>query len=678
MRRLSALLVCLSCLAIASVAAEPAADRAIRLKSPKSEDVYSEARVALVIGNGAYQSDPLRNPVNDAEDMVKALTARKFEVVSLANADKRAMEEAIEKFGENLKKGGTGVFYYSGHGVQVDGINYLIPIAVDIQSEKDIKYKAVNAGLVLSVMEEANNRVNVVILDACRDNPYARSFKTLGKGLVKMDAPKGTFIAYATAPGKTAADGDGRNGLYTRWLLAEIAKPGQKVEDLFKSVRENVVRDTGDKQVPWDATSLIGNFFFTPADFDDGRMALTEAELRRLRQLEEEQRKADVGKARIEAEAKARQDALDKEVAKLKAQLKVRSTSGTLDALAALAEQREKLDADLREAQRKADEERAKRETAIAQLKAQERANRRAKFEERYAKYTKAAGSKFLSDEEKATLWKAICEEWQVAKPATTPGELAWDEDNGCAVACVDGFTPRGTPGRAMTVDLGGGAKMEMVWIPAGEFNMGSDDGESYEKPIHRVKLTKGFWMGKYEVTQEQWKRVMGNNPSYFQGGRNPVERVSWSDCQEFIRKLNVSVQGSGFRLPTEAEWEYGCRAGTTTRFHSGNADGNLDGIAWYGGNSGSTTHPVVQKQANPWGLHDMSGNVWEWCQDWYANYPSGAVTDPTGTSSGSDRVLRGGSWGNNPVDCRSAFRNGNGPSRASFSYGFRVVVVGR
>jgi len=422
----------------------PATDRAIRLKSPRADDVYSEQRVALVIGNGAYQADPLRNPVNDAEDVAAVLAARKFDVIKITNAGKRAMEEAFETFGERLKKGGTGVFYYSGHGVQVDGVNYLIPVAAEIQTEKDIKYKAVNAGQVLSVMEEAGNRVNIVILDACRDNPYARSFKTMSKGLVKMDAPKGSYIAYATAPGRTAADGDGRNGLYTKWLLGEISKPGQPLEALFKSVRAGVMRETGEKQVPWDATSLIGDFFFTPIDFDDGRMALSEAELKRLRQLEEEQRRADEEKTRVEAAAKAKQSELDREIARLKGQLKVESTSQTLDALAAVADQREQLDAQLREAQRKADEERRNREAAIAQLKAQERANRKTRFEERNAKYAKVIASKFLSDDEKAAAWKAICEEWQVTVSQTKPGQLRWDDASACVIASAGGVLPVG------------------------------------------------------------------------------------------------------------------------------------------------------------------------------------------------------------------------------------------
>jgi formylglycine-generating enzyme required for sulfatase activity len=224
-----------------------------------------------------------------------------------------------------------------------------------------------------------------------------------------------------------------------------------------------------------------------------------------------------------------------------------------------------------------------------------------------------------------------------------------------------------------------GGVRLEMAWIQPGEFKMGADDGRDDEKPVHRVRISKGFWMGKHEVTQELWEQVMGQNPSGFRGGRNPVDSVSWRDCQIFMGALNGMVPGSGFRLPTEAEWEYACRAGTTNAFYTGNADSDADDIAWHSGNSGGTTHPVGQKQANAWGLHDISGNVGEWCSDfWDDVYPSGLVLDPMGPSSGTGRILRGGSWNVSTVSCRSANRFNVGPSEVGRDAGLRVVVVDR
>ena len=215
---------------------------------------------------------------------------------------------------------------------------------------------------------------------------------------------------------------------------------------------------------------------------------------------------------------------------------------------------------------------------------------------------------------------------------------------------------------------------MRFVPIPAGEFMMGDADNG----PTHKVTLTQPFSLGTYEVTQEQYEKVMGTNPSYFKGPQNPVEKVSWDDAVEFCRKLSAmpaeKKAGYVYRLPTEAEWEYACRAGTKTTYSFGDSDSELGDYAWYNENSGNTTHPVGGKKPNPWGLYDMRGNVWEWCQDWYGDYPSGSVTDPTGSASGSSRVYRGGSWLYNSDYWRSAIRFGDPPDRRDYNLGFRVL----
>lgn len=214
---------------------------------------------------------------------------------------------------------------------------------------------------------------------------------------------------------------------------------------------------------------------------------------------------------------------------------------------------------------------------------------------------------------------------------------------------------------------------MEFMEIPAGEFQMGSTQSED-EKPVHKVKISEVFYLGKYEVTQAEWQAVMGNNPSSFKGDRLPVESVSWNDCQEFLKKLNAKKDGYTYRLPSEVEWEYACRAGTT-----GDYAGNLDEMAWYASNSGDKTHPVGQKKPNAWGLHDMHGNVYEWCQDWYQGSYDGAPTNSIAWESGSDkqfRVLRGGSWFVDARDCRSVHRGRLIPEYRDGNFGFRVVVV--
>ena len=252
--------------------------------------------------------------------------------------------------------------------------------------------------------------------------------------------------------------------------------------------------------------------------------------------------------------------------------------------------------------------------------------------------------------------------------------------------------------GDVWVADLGGLASMEMVWCPPGKFLMGSPASEPDRQPFepnetqHEVTLTRGFWIGKYEVTQAQWSAVMGTQPAYFPAKtvirwkvlkwqipvwrQNflvnrwslPVEQVSWDDCQEFCRKA-----GLGGRLPTEAEWEYACRAEAPGLFAG---TGILNEMGWYDGNSGGKPHPVGRKKPNVWGLCDMHGNVWEWCQDYYGgDYPAGAATDPTGPAAGDNRAIRGGSWGDSSRGCRSANRIWDEPDYRIGNLGFRVVL---
>ena len=246
-----------------------------------------QRRTALVIGNATYETGPLRNPVNDATDMAALLQRLGFEVSSLKDAKLRAMEEAIEAFSQKLRKGGVGLFYFAGHGVQVAGENYIVPIGARISREQDVRFETIQVGRILGGMEDAGNEVNLIILDACRDNPFARSFRSGSqRGLAVSQAVRGSLMAYATAPGKTAADGNSRNGVYTQQLLRHMATPGMKVEDVFKRVRLSVEDATNGQQTPWETTSLRGDFYFarpwqyvsvsrtTPGDAPDGRRRL--------------------------------------------------------------------------------------------------------------------------------------------------------------------------------------------------------------------------------------------------------------------------------------------------------------------------------------------------------------------------------------------------------------------
>ncbi|MCX7824323.1 MAG: formylglycine-generating enzyme family protein [Verrucomicrobiae bacterium] len=233
-------------------------------------------------------------------------------------------------------------------------------------------------------------------------------------------------------------------------------------------------------------------------------------------------------------------------------------------------------------------------------------------------------------------------------------------------------------PKRHLEVDLGGGVTMQFVAIRPGSFMMGSERSADW-KPVHEVTFAKPFYMGKYEVTQEQWERIMGSNPSNFKGPKNPVEQVNWDDCQSFISKLKEKLPGRAFRLPTEAEWEYACRAGSTNDFCFGNDVGRLRDYAWYIANSDNTTHPVGEKQPNAWGLYDMHGNVWEWCQDIYRDNYMGAPADGSAweqaQGSVTNRVLRGGSWYSEPSALRSPNRGRAPPAYPGICYGLRLVL---
>lgn len=246
---------------------------------------------------------------------------------------------------------------------------------------------------------------------------------------------------------------------------------------------------------------------------------------------------------------------------------------------------------------------------------------------------------------------------------------------------CLVGLAPlSGCPPRPLRAgDTRTFDGIQFQWCPAGTFDMGSpsdEPGRSDGEVLHEVTLTKGFWLSRYEIAQAQWEDVMGENPSEFAGEDRPVEHVSWDDVQEFLTLMNTAKAGSPYRLPTEAQWEYACRAGTTTRFYWGDDFGEteIDDNAWYQDNGNNETHPVGEKDPNPWGLHDMIGNVREWCQDFYREYPETAETDPKGPDVGDEHAIRGGSWEDEPYACRAASRQFRPPDAQLGFLGFRLL----
>jgi formylglycine-generating enzyme required for sulfatase activity len=554
-----------------------------------------EQRTALVIGNQAYKQAQLTNPVNDAEDMAAILETSGFNVSKIINADRRTMREAIRDFGNKIKRGGIGLFYYAGHGIQVDGENYLVPIKAEVFSEEEVEDEALKVSSVLRKMEVAANGMNIIILDACRDNPFGRSYRSSKGGLAKMDAPTGSIIAYATAPGSIAADGQTRNGLYTSKLLKHITSPGLEIEKIFKRVRVDVAQASGYRQIPWESSSLMGSFYFFK------KRGLT---------------------------------ILPKHA----------SQKPATDPPAVLEPDRERLELQRQElvAYKSKLEEQAR--TEVVRLKKQEE---QAKIE-----------VKRLQNE-KETLLAMFKRQKKVSKKKSVAGPPP------------------------ITNAIG----MKFTYISPGSFMMGSAPGETgrdADEQQHRVTLTKAFYMQTTEVTQEQWTAVMRNFPSDFDdcGDDCPVEMVSWSDVQAFIRKLNQIEGRQRYRLPTEAEWEYASRSGSKTALANGKIsqlecrhDANLAAMGWYCGNAKGRPHPVARKKPNQWGLYDMHGNINEWCQDNLGEYPSTAVNDPAGPSTGNYRVYRGGSWFSSAGYSRSAVRYCNRPDYRSNHLGFRVVM---
>ncbi len=487
-----------------------------------------DERLALIIGNSNYSSGPLKNPVNDASDIAVSLRSLGFSVMLKQNATIREMESAIRDFGNRLRKGGVGLFYFAGHGIQVNGINYLVPVEAKISRESDIKYAAVDAGKVLDAMSDASSGVNIVILDACRDNPFARQFRSLSRGLaIVSDAPRGTYISYSTGPGQLALDGDGRNSPFAAAFMKFMKEPGWTIEQVFKKIRHQLNMETGGKQIPWELSSLEGDFFFATGS---GRKTLS-----------------------------------------------LRETSGS--------------------------------ENNFAQ--------------------------KVEAPEFKASPIEASIK----------------DETTG----------------------------MEFIGVPGGCFLMGDSfgDGPAAEKPLHEVCLDS-FYLGKYEVTQGQWKRIMGTNPSHFKscGDNCPVESISWFDAQSFIAELN-KVSGIKYRLPTEAEWEYAARDGGKAEKWAGtSAEGKLGDYAWYEATADDRMHPIGRKIPNALGFHDMTGNVWEWTNDFYADayYQQSPRDNPTGSEGGENRVLRGGCWMDRKQDIRSSQRFFFAPGSIFKTIGLRLV----
>lgn len=644
--------VCIVMLSLIGVPLWAQGDRAIKRER---KEMISEQRVALVIGNAAYEQSPLKNPVNDAHAMSRALSECDFTVSLHTNLNLDSLNTVVYKFGQMIKRGGVGLLYYSGHGIQVAGENYLVPVNAKIQEEYQIKTRCLNMNEVLEAMKVAGNRVNILILDACRDNPFADRFKSLGSGggLAEMVAPTGTFIAYATAPGDVAKDGDGFNSPFTAALVEKMHTPGLSIGDLFIDVRNRVRVATSQRQTTWDASSLTGKFYFRlpsnppplpvpPRQRDNDNIhppsPLSLHEAAGLNRTEEVLRLL-MGGAEVNTQDNAGQTPLH--------------TAARFNA----------------------------RETAEVLLNQHADAN----FQDNAGQTPLHIAALYKANQVAELLLRQGSRVNARDNRGRTPLDIANSSQAEEIIEVLRGY-PNAGAGLG-TFKAGRTFKdcdecPEMVVVPSGSFMMGSLGSEEWrrdERPRHRVYINYPLSVGVYEVTFAEWDACVddGDCDGYrprdegWGRGNRPVVNVNWKDAQSYVGWLSAKT-GYRYSLLSESEWEYVARAGTTTPYHYGwTISANQVNFS-----SGRATLPVGSFSPNAWGVYDMHGNVSEWVQDCWNKSYEGAPTDGSAWESGNcaERVKRGGSWHYGPIFTRSANRDRSTPVNRSSTIGFRVA----
>jgi formylglycine-generating enzyme required for sulfatase activity len=657
----------LAVLAVAAMAACPALAQA------------PEKRVALVIGNGKYQHiGRLDNPANDARVIAGALRQTGFALIGggpQIDLDKSAMERVLRAFGRELGPDVVGLFYYAGHGIAVRDVNYLVPVEANPQREADVDFDLIDTRVVLRQMADANNRLNMLILDACRNNPLAgRGFRSSGAGLAKMDAPTGTLIHYATAPGKVAADGAGANSPYTAALAETMLKPGLGVFEVFNQVGLKVSQQTRREQEPWLGLSPIqGQFYFVLPPGGSVTIVAPPAP--------PPQSAALPPKPEIVIEP------IDKPFAATSAARLRSAPDLKSDVIATLKE--------------------GEQVHVLGKVKGQSWYQ-----VERKGQPPAYAATSLLADA--AQIAAAPAPAPQPTPSPATP-----------AVGVYPG-APSSLPAPGQSFKDCADCP-EMVVIPGGSFTMGSPESETTregvpdeyakrERPQHPVSV-RSFALGKFEVTRgefgqfvretghgfgggcyvydgKEWKQEPGRDwrsPGFAQTERDPVACVNWDDAKAYVAWLSKKT-GKEYRLPSEAEWEYAARARTTAARHWGEDASQACGYANVADRAGKQTYPnwtihdcddgkahtapAGSYKPNGFGLHDMLGNVWEWTEDCWNESYTGAPGNGSAWSSGDcrRRVLRGGSWDSVPRGVRSAYRGGYDSTIRGYIFGFRVA----
>jgi formylglycine-generating enzyme required for sulfatase activity len=651
----------------------------------------ADRRVALVIGNADYAQAPLKNPQNDARDIAAKLRQAGFDVVLRENLKIREIGSALREFRARLSPGSEALFFYAGHGLQVKGINYLPAVDADIRTEEDLPFQSLNVNQVLEIMDESRTRLNLVFLDACRNNPYSRRFRSAADGLARVHAPSGTLISFATRPGSVAADGEGRNGVFTEHLLKQMEQPNVPIESVMKRVVSGVKQATAGAQEPWLEGSIEGEFyFFAAAPATTSAVAATAAA------------PPAAPPAAAPSPPPVMRDtaedalwlAIEREPRIGDYQIYLRSYPQGRYAVLARARI-----AELQQA-----------EAAQIQEKATWSEAERLQSEKAYQDYLKRYPEGLFAPLAAARIERLKAE---VASGSARQQEIAaWESARKSrsapmVLAFIDRFPASefAPPARALLAELQALTGVptgvpfrdcqvcpELVIVPPGSFEMGDPEAgggfvpfmKSAEGPVRTVTIAQPFAIGRFEVTFAEWDACVADKacshspPDHGWGReRRPVVGVSWADAQQFVAWL-ARKTGHPYRLPSEAEWEYAARAGAATAHPWGIELGrNLANCKGCGSEwDNQRSAPVGSFAANAFGLHDVLGNATEWVEDCYVGSYEGAPADGSArlADSCSSRVLRGGALYDRPRNVNVFRRFSDKPGGRSMWYGFRVA----
>lgn len=591
----------------------------------------TEKRVALVIGNSSYAYTPLRNPINDANDMAARLRTLGFEVVERNNLTTRQIGGTLREFRSKLSPGAVALVFYAGHGLQIKGENYLPTVDADINSEEDVPNQSISMKQVMDVLEDAKTRLNLVFLDACRNNPYARSFRSNDRGLARISAPSGTLISYATRPGSVAADGVGRNGLYTGELLTQMAQTQAPIEQVLKRVVANVKGGSQGKQEPWMEGSIEGDFCFggcTSGSTPTAAPARSDAE------FEQELWNNIKNSASLDAiDVYLRQYPQGQFVTQARAllqKLKVNAIkTGQPSGVAVIDKPQVPEKLAYRTGQVFQD---CPNCPSLVVIPAGSFAMGSNAAEQLLAN---AAGTKVEKTNRESPQHKVVISSFAAGRFSVTKGEFS-----------------------------------KFIQTEGYKTEAEKDEGCLIPKDGAFQKDKKSNW----------------RNVGFIQGDDHPVVCVSWNDAQAYVQWLS-QVSGKSYRLLSESEREYVTRAGSTSAFWWGDTI-NTNQANYSGTNSSyngspkgerrNVTVPVNSFAVNPFGLYNVHGNVMEWVQDCAHDNYDGAPSDGRAWAdncSGASKIIRGGNYGFPASELRSANRSFQmHPASAYTPIGFRVA----